>query len=221
MPEVLLTCADVEARDLEAAYLADRLSPDDALAYEAHYFGCERCWAALRLATEARAAFAAESATESHVSRGASGFAAQPARPRSRRSLAWGLAAAAVLVVAVGIQVLDAPGDAGFLNEETPETALRGTATVLELRPSVVSDSLSVVWSAYPDADRYRVRLYRADGSVLFDREISDTTITVPNAALEPTSTPGPLYWQVHVLDRTRSTLSRSALTPALPEPPS
>lgn len=228
MPETPLTCADVEARDLDAEYLAERLSPEDALAYEAHYFSCERCWAALRLATEARAAFAAESGRSARPAATAPNATLAPrADPeRSRRRIPWGLAAAAVLVVAVGIGVLEIPGVVripvvgGIAGDEEDGTTLRGTATVFQLHPSVVGDSLRVLWTADPDADRYRVRLFRADGSVLFDREISDTTITIPNAALEPTSARGPLYWQVHVLDRTRATRSRSALTPALPESP-
>jgi hypothetical protein len=193
-----LTCADVEARDLESAYLADRLSPDDASAYESHYFACDRCWTSLRLATEARAAFAAP-------------FAAP--RP-AHRWRAWGLASAATLVIAVGGVML------GRRDAPVADGTLRGPVAVLTIHSSLVGDTLAVVWTAPPDADRYRVRLFRADGVVLVEREIGDTSLSIPLASLDPAARSAALYWQVQAFDRMRLPLAGSALVPTAPASP-
>jgi CHAT domain-containing protein len=46
----------VEENDLVGRYVAGKLPEEEAEAFEAHYFGCERCWSEVRAATEVRAA---------------------------------------------------------------------------------------------------------------------------------------------------------------------
>lgn len=148
-----LTCAQVEAGDFEARYLANRLDRAEAEAYEAHYFGCDRCWTSLRRATEVRAAFAS-SAT-------------------ARRGLGWmrwALPAAAVLA-AIGVwQLADR-------SPVIPPVAMRGGADSLTVTVVTSPDSLRAVWPRQADADAYRVRGFRPDGALLWNVEVQDTTI--------------------------------------------
>lgn len=211
MAATLLTCADVEARDLDAGYLAGRLSPDEAAAYEAHYFGCERCWAALRLASETRAALAL----------GGSGVGAPAVVPRraprrwSRRNI-WGLASAATLLLVAGtVQFLSSRRAL-----ESEAALLRGPADSIAVRAAAAEGTLSAFWGRVGDADRYRVRLFGGDGQVLIERETTDTTLTISLESLDASARTGVRYWQVLALDRLRRPLSRSPLTPTSPPPP-
>ncbi len=203
-----LTCADVEARDLDAGYLAGRLSPDEAAAYEAHYFACERCWAALWLASEARAALAPV------ASAGAAPAVAPRLAPRHRaRRRFWGLASAATLLLAAGtLQFLSSRGQGG-----SEAAVLRGPADSISVRAAIADDTLSASWASVPDADRYRVRLFGAEGEVLAERETADTAVTIAVESLDASARTGARYWQMLALDRLRRPLSRSPLTPASP----
>lgn len=188
VPANVITCADVESRDLEAAYLAGRLSPDDAAAYEAHYFGCDRCWPALQRATELRATLA-------HTS-------------RRRFRLNPTLAAAAVLVVFLG-------GWLAMRNRiaSGPERVVRGTSDTLVVAASRSAAGLAAVWHPVSGADRYLVRLYAPDGTLLVERETADTAFAMAGDSLPP-SAAGSL-WQIQALDALRRPVARSALTPA------
>lgn len=153
MPENTLTCAQVEEGDYEARYLADRLGADEAAAYEAHYFGCDRCWTALRRATEARAAFASSSSGRRAI------FWAR-----------WALPAAAVLALVAVWRLTDR-------GPEGPAVALRGAADSLAL--SIVSgrDSVHAVWPRHADAAAYRVRGFTGDGTLMWSIETTDTVL--------------------------------------------
>jgi CHAT domain-containing protein/tetratricopeptide (TPR) repeat protein len=56
----ILDCNSVEEQDLVSQYVGQKLSPEEAEAFEEHYFGCDRCWAEVQAATEVRAALAPE-----------------------------------------------------------------------------------------------------------------------------------------------------------------
>lgn len=158
MPETSLTCAQIEEGDYEARYLSNRLQGDHLAAYEAHYFGCDRCWAALRRATAVRAALAS--------------------RRSAGRWARWALPAAAVLA-AVGVwQLSDRAPD-------TPAVVLRGAADSMPLSVVAGADSLRAVWPRFADADVYRVRGFAADGSLRWSMETADTTAaTARNGAV-------------------------------------
>jgi Putative zinc-finger len=197
----LLTCADVEARDLDAGYLAGRLSPEEAAAYEAHYFGCDRCWATLRLASEARAALAVGAPAVVHR--------------RWRRRHIWGLASAATLLLVAGtVQFLSSRRPIG-----SEAAVLRGPADSISVHSAAAEGTLSASWASVPDADRYRVRLFDAQGEVLLERETADTALTISLDSLTALPRSGARYWQVLALDRLLRPLSRSPLTPASPPP--
>ena len=151
MPETTLTCAQVEKGDYEARYLANRLSPDEAAAYEAHYFGCESCWSSLRRATEVRAALATRA-------RGGA------------RWVRWSLPAAAVLAAVAVWQFSNRDPD-------QPAVVLRGAADSLALTIAASADSVRAAWPPQPEADVYRVRGFAADGVLLWSSETRDTAI--------------------------------------------
>jgi hypothetical protein len=148
-----LTCAQVEEGDFEARYLANRLDADRAAAYEAHYFGCERCWSALRRATEVRAALAS----------------AGPAARRSRWIL-WALPAAAMFA-AVGVWRLIQD------DQPLPGVVLRGAADSLALTLAASPDTMRAAWLRHAEADVYRVRGFTADGGLVWSIETRDTAI--------------------------------------------
>jgi CHAT domain-containing protein len=80
-----LDCQQVEERDLVDLYLAEELPEEEARRFEQHYFGCERCWAAVQTTLEAESALRLPKKLVR---------AGQPPQ--------WMLAAAAILVAAVG-----------------------------------------------------------------------------------------------------------------------
>jgi Putative zinc-finger len=190
-----LTCEIVDAGDLDTRYLAGRLSAEEAEAFEAHFFACERCWAVVQQGLAVRSAFQAGAA-----------------RPiASRRTVArrwWGLAAAAGLAaVALGVTLL------GDRAGSTPEDTLRGGSPGFTVVPSSTQSTLAARWPKISESDVYQVRLYTADGVLVVERETPDTFLSVPLTTLR-NSTPGAeMFWQVQALDRLRKSVARSDLT--------
>jgi hypothetical protein len=181
MPD--LTCAEVDDRDLESGYLAGRLTAEEAEAYEAHYFGCERCWRTLETALAVRGA----------------GAARRPAWFGVRT-----LAAAATVVLAVG---------AGWWMTRPPSPptdVLRGGRETLAVRVEETPAGLEVAWAPYAGADRYRVRIFSADGGLLLERLTEDTVVV-----LAPM--PGAAFLDLTVLDALREAMSGSGLVPVVP----
>jgi len=181
MPD--LTCAEVDDRDLESGYLAGRLTAEEAEAYEAHYFGCERCWRTLETALAVRSA------------RGARRRA-----PFAVRTLA----AAAIAVIAVG---------AGWWvtrSAAPPVDALRGGGEAPAVRMHETPAGLAVAWAPHARADRYRLRVFSADGGLLLERLTEDTTVVFAPP-------PGAAFLDLTVLDALRAVLSGSGLVPVMP----
>jgi anti-sigma factor RsiW len=157
MPD--LTCAEVDDRDLESGYVAGRLTAEDAEAYEAHYFGCDRCWRALETALAVRSAHGARRRALSGV-----------------RALA--VAATAVIAVAVGWWATRAPAP--------PIDTLRGGVEAPVVRIDVVPAGLALAWAPTTGADRYRIRVFSSDGGLLLEHLTTDTTVVLappPGAA--------------------------------------
>lgn len=195
MPTSVVTCADVEDRDLAAAYLAGRLSEDDAAAYEAHYFGCEPCWAALRRATELRAAFAV------------------PVRA-GWRPAPWAVRLAATITLLVGGWLV-----VDRFRTPAPTLTMRGSADSLAILPSSRVGIFAASWRPVPGAASYRVRLFTADGGLLLERETADTLIEVPADSVALPAGVIRIFWQLQSLDALRQPVARSPLTPAVVPP--
>ena len=134
-----------------------------------HVAGCARC----------RHAVAA-------VMRATSDPSVVSAIPRSGRragrgawltgSVAAGLAAAAVLLVLVRPHALPDP---------TPHrSAIAAAPAPRAVWPTgAVDDARRLSWTPVPGADRYRVSLYEADGSVRYETETPDTFAIVPDSS--------------------------------------
>ncbi|MGH7508914.1 MAG: hypothetical protein ACREMZ_05545 [Gemmatimonadales bacterium] len=191
-----VTCELVEQRDLDTRYLTGRLSQEDAEAFEAHYFACERCWGLVQQGLEVQAA-----------------VTPSPKAPYRRW---WGLAAAAgIAAVALGLW-----GIASRPQGSRPEDVFRGGGTPFLVAAAAGPTALAASWPRLPEADVYRVRLYAADGMMALERETSDTVISVPLDSIARLTRDTAMFWQVHALDRLRISVARSDLTRAvLPEP--
>jgi hypothetical protein len=142
-----------------------------------------------RLGTDARASAVAHLTTCAHcrsVVSATSRLNTEPAvheKSSARRWRRWslpvGLAAAAAIVLLLLPRVRD---------ESTPE--LREPAVTSTIAPTPITPAPgasvarldSLVWSSVPKAERYRVRLYDGEGSVVWTLETPDTSAAVPNS---------------------------------------
>ena len=116
---------------------------------------------------------------------------APAARGVSRRI--WIPAATAAALVLLWV------GPPAFREQGTPEHRDEGvTATVAPraIAPVGSVDAASAfVWSSVSHVNNYRVRLFDADGTVLWEREAIDTVVTIPESiALRPQLL---YYWRV------------------------
>ena len=166
--EIASECLD----EMAIAALADGVAADDdRVAGMAHLVTCGSCRSQLAelLATLDDAEIAA----------------AMPRRsaPRRLRSLVTaanlaGLAAAAVLAFAIGPnrsrQELTAP-----MRDETGALVV---APVAAAPVGVVSRAAVFRWSSVPGASRYRVRVFDAEGVVVWETQTSDTAVALPTA---------------------------------------
>ncbi len=198
-----MNCEYVDEKDLVSGYLAGRLDPAEAEAFEAHYFECERCWAEVTRAIELRAAFTGAAAEGA------------PAQTRRRRPTTWWrwsaplAAAAAVMLIAVW-QFGPEPG-------ALPEAdVLRGLTAEIEVSVASEAEALTAAWTPVDQATTYQVRLHAADGTLLLEREAADTTVRVSRQELPP-GTSGELFWSVEALDALRQIVGRSSIVSALP----
>jgi hypothetical protein len=177
-----------------ARYVAGRMAEAEALAFEAHWFDCDRCWREVRAAQELRSALVPPTV-------------ARAARPRP-----WlPLAAAAALVLALGgLGLLRRTGDGKVFR------APKGGE--LALTASVGEAAVGVSWSPVPRARGYRARLVTADGALLAARELQAPPLSLDRAGLPE----GTLYLTVQALGADGQLLASSApleLPPRGPAP--
>ena len=204
MQPTQITCTRVEEEDLDARYLAGTLSDEEAEAFEEHYFGCERCWSAVQLGLDVRAAGRKSEApaTAANTPR------ANSAR-FSRRSW-WPMAlAASAAIIAVGLWQWRAQAPLS-----TPGDALRGPADSIHAVASTRGRSLVISWQRTPSADRYGVRLQKSDATVVVERVVGDTSFAIPRDSLDGVTDRERVYWEVRALDSLRRTVARSRLVP-------
>jgi hypothetical protein len=204
-----VSCERVDERDLDTRYLAGLLTPEEAEAFEGHFFGCERCWELVQQGLGVRSAFQADAV-----------LSAMPAGPVSARTRLhrrgwWGLAAAAgIAVVALGVWQLNDLSEPG-----SPEDVLRGGRTAFAVTPAMDREALTATWPQVADADVYRVRLYAADGVLVLERETGDTSVSVPVDSVATAAQGAEMFWQVQALDPLRNSVAGSDLTrAALPQ---
>ncbi len=214
MPEQVSTCPYGPESDVDARYLAGALSAEESEAFEEHYFRCDRCFAAVRRGAEIRAALsAASSETPADVG-------SRPSVPRGRRSFSsWrsALAAAGLLVVAFGVrQVAGRQQATKGATAPAAVDAPRGVVTPFTLTSHATSTVLAAAWSPLAKARSYRVRLLATDGSLLFERETSDTAVMLSRDLVSDRT---PVYWEVQGLDALRSVVATSPVVQAQTSP--
>lgn len=99
--------------------------------------------------------------------------------PHQRRISMWvpAAAAAALMVMVVWPRAVREPA---LDHREAPVTV---TVAPRALAPVGAVDSAPMLlWSSVPHADRYEVRVFAADGSVLWERETNDTSVAIPDS---------------------------------------
>jgi hypothetical protein len=198
MDEKAITCELVDQAEMDRRYVEGRLSDAEADAFEEHFFGCDRCWQLVKGGAGVRAALRP-------------GRLAAPAVP-SRAGWKPLAIAAGIGIVALGTWGVIASRDAVQPDE------IRGAGDSLIVRVGFSAGGWHLAWPAVPEATSYRVRLSAPDGSLLFSREMSDTSLDIAADSLPAPAEGASLYLDVQGFDQLRRPVSRSPLTP-LPGP--
>lgn len=191
-----MTCELVDQNELDRRYLEGRLTEAEANAFEEHYLGCDRCWELVRGGAGVRAALHGGGATLA-------------SRPRGWwRPLAI---AAGLGIVTFGAWQAVTSRDAAM-----PD-AIRGAGDSLAVQSGFAAGAWRTAWPANSAVARYRVRLFAADGRLLFTREVTDTSLDISVTSLSATDRRAPVYLEVEGFDLMRRPVTRSPLLPLNP----
>ena len=160
--------------EMAIAALAEGVATDDArAAATAHLVTCSSCRSQL---TELRAALGDAEYTAALPRTGAPG---RPSKSFVGRMSAAGIAAAAVLVFAIGLNVTRQDTSAPMRDE----TGALVVAPLALAPVDIVSGAPVFRWSSVPRANRYRVRVFTPDGVVVWETQTSDTTAVPPSSS--------------------------------------
>lgn len=111
---------------------------------------------------------------------------------RRRHRPAWVAAVAAAAVVAMVVWPRGI-GESPPIHRDAPVTTTIAPAAVHPV--GIVDSAPALLWTAVPYADRYRLRVFTPDGSVLWESESTDTLLVIPaSAGVRPGRT---YYWKV------------------------
>ncbi|HET9637008.1 MAG TPA: zf-HC2 domain-containing protein [Gemmatimonadaceae bacterium] len=114
-----------------------------------------------------------------------------PARRRRTRWLVTSVAAAAAVVIISLLPGLSSTPGSSL--HRAPASA--GSPSITLFVPVGTVDSLhDFVWSSVAEADRYHVRVFDANGTVVWERTTSDSTIAAAGITL---ATGHAFYWKV------------------------
>jgi hypothetical protein len=119
------------------------------------------------------------------------------------RSMRWASAVMGAAVAAAVIVLVALPRDH---HPTLREPAVTSAIAPIALTPrGSVSDVDRFVWSRVPTAERYRLRLHRADGSVSWSAETTDSSVALPDSIrLVPHQT---YLWRVEALTEWRRSI--------------
>jgi hypothetical protein len=190
-----VACEKALDGDAVAAYVAGRLDPSEAEAFEQHFFTCEECWALVQTATAARGSF-----VEEPRSTGAAG-------PRARARWAPLVPAAGLAAAIAGVTLF------GVFRTEQVEPAgevFRGPEGTMALDAEVDETTLRASWAPVAGAAAYELRVYDADGRLLRASEVNAQTLAVDIDVLELGGTPSVAALDVVALDGLGQALLRS-----------
>lgn len=154
-----------------AAYVHGDARGEQRASIEGHLAACDEC--------------RAEVADVARIAR-----TAPVSRPVTRRLWIPAAAAAALVLLWVG------PRAFRQQVEEHRDDAVTMTVAPRAIAPiGPVDAANALIWSSVPYANIYRVRLFDQDGTLLWEREVADTTLPVPDSiSLRPQQ---PYYWRV------------------------
>ena len=195
-------CDRVDREDVVSSYLSDRISTDEAEAFERHYFGCDRCWSEVQRAIEIRAALQPAVGEAP-----ASPLKVPKPRPVVRRKPWPWIAAAATVVLAAALWRVnwppapEAPASDGVSSNvaapvspplvatpapasvpppkqapvPVPPDVLRNpTDSGFRVQATRMSDGgVRLQWPAQPKAVRYVIRVFAADGTPVLTHELT------------------------------------------------
>ncbi len=196
MPEQPLTCELVDQNELDCRYLEGRLTEAEANAFEEHYLGCDRCWELIKGGAGVRAALHGGGAT----------LASRPRRWWRPLAIAAGLG-----IVTFGSWQAVTSRDAAM-----PD-AIRGAGDSLAVQSGFAAGAWRTAWPANSAVAWYRVRLFAADGRLLFTREVTDTSLNISATSLSASDRLAPVYLEVEGFDLMRRPVRRSPLLPLNP----
>jgi len=160
-----------------ADFVEGRLTAEARAPVIAHLLTCARC----RGVVKATHRLTAETAVATQA----------PARRWRRWSVPVGLAAAAALV----LLLVPRGGDDSSRLREPTVTRTIAPVPIVPAHGASVARVDRLVWSGVPGAERYRVRLYDGEGSILWVVETADTAVALPDSVrLAPHV---PYFWRV------------------------
>jgi hypothetical protein len=206
-----MTCEEILDQSIEARYVAETLNEKEAEAFEAHYFGCETCWASVQRALEVRAASGTPVVAIAPIRETATKLPRRVASPGR-----WAMLAAAAVVVAAGSWLLTRGGGPPGSDSTT---AMRGATDTLAVVVTMNGGTAYVSWSRARGASTYRARVLNATGDLLLAREVTDSTVSIAIDSIVPRPS-GALFVQVDALDQLHAVLARAPLTRLAPFAP-
>jgi hypothetical protein len=71
-----------------------------------------------------------------------------------------------------------------------------------------------VSWAPAAHADRYGVRLQKRDATLIIDRVVNDTLLSISRDSLPGVADGERVYWEIRAFDALRRTIARSPLVP-------
>ena len=137
-------------------------------------------------------------------------------RPQAawRNLPAWGLAAAAGIVMMIGVFWVVPTPDPGFPEIGDSDTLRGDQAYAIELRTAdglqMPADNFELSWSSVEPVEEYRVQVTTTDLETVFTASTQATALMVPSSALSAIEPAQPLYWYVSAMRQDGSTI-RSA----------
>jgi hypothetical protein len=99
-------------------------------------------------------------------------------------------------------------------NVDSPGDGLRGSADSIRAVATVRGASLVVSWAPAAHADRYGVRLQKRDATLIIDRVVNDTLLSISRDSLPGVADGERVYWEIRAFDALRRTIARSPLVP-------
>jgi hypothetical protein len=167
--------------DTVAAFAEGTLPADIRAASLTHLASCARCLRAV--------ASVAHTTRERPVARELSALAGSG----RRRLIRYGVPALAAAAVVTLLVWHPRPTDGSGPHRAPTITA--GSVPVLVAPTGAVTDARTLQWTAVAGADRYRVTLFAASGSTLYETELTDTMAVLPDSV--PLAHQQPYLWKV------------------------